>query len=435
MTVTTIKKLEQDLTKFIPEFENVREYLENKHPRIEDLKTKKNLKPFVSIVALELVDAIEYLGFTIKQNIRNQRTLTIKDKKITYFDDNLEAKFDAELELKLLQHNIKYTREAFDKGIKVMMSENSHCPFRDKLKDLKWDGVSRLNNEILNPYFNDVDGVFGDYFRAFLVATVGRIYDGHFQSPVWILGGKQGIGKSYFTKWVASIFGQGGHAERHINPDNKDDLAICCETPIVEIAEAISTFKKDREILKKHFTAGYFYFRNPYGKYNVQRPHLANYIATANLAGMGILKDPTGNRRFIICEMEDINKEYSKDIDLIQLWAEAVQLYNMTKETLHLNYEHLIDTEKRDLINSRFASRPIEYDDLEEIVEYTGNDYDRTKPKEIIEILQTHTGNKDRNILKTIVFEYLSEKYGIKQEKAKLDRIPTNVFKGLRLRK
>jgi predicted P-loop ATPase len=429
---TKKKGFESDVIFFEPKFADVREHLEVKHPRIANLRTQRNQKPIVTIVALELVEAIKYLGFKIKQNIRNQRTLTVKDNQITYFDDNLEAKFDAELELELLNHNLKYGREAFEKGLKVMMADNKLCPFQDKLEKVKWDGTTRLTNEYINQYFKDEDGVFGDYLKAFMVATIGRIYDGYFQSPVWILAGNQGVGKSYFTKWLSSVFGQGGHAERHINPDNKDDLAICCETVIVEIAEAISTFKKDREILKKHFTAGFFYFRNPYGRYNIQRPHCSSYIATANLSGLGILKDPTGNRRFIICEMVDIIKDYSNDIDPIQLWAEAYQIYQTQKASLNLNYESMIDTEKRDLINARFASRPIEYDDLDEIVEYTGDSMDRIKPKDLIDNLQTHTVHKDRNILKAIVYEYLMETHGVKMVKAKLNGVPTNVFKGIK---
>lgn len=419
---------------FVPKFENVREFLKSTYPRINEICNNKNDKALINLITKELINVIEYLGFTVKQNIRNQRTLTIKDNTITYFDDNIEAKFDSDLEEVLMNFNIKYSKLNFDKAIKVMMADNTHCPFIEKLKSLKWDGVERLNSNTLNKYFKDTDEVAGDYIKAFMIATIGRVNDGYFQSPVFIMGGEQGIGKSYFTKWLSKPFGLGGHAERHINPDNKDDLAICCETMIIEIAESINTFKRDREVLKKHFTAGYFYFRNPYAKYNIQRPHCASYIATANLAGLGILKDPTGNRRFIICEMIDIDKSYSKELDIEQLWAEANYIYKSKKDELNSNYELLIDVAKRDFINSRYASRPIEYDDLEELIEYTGDDYDRIKPKVVIDALLQKTNNKDRNILKAIVFEYLLENYNVKQEKAKLGESNTNVFKRIKLK-
>jgi Virulence-associated protein E len=174
-------------------------------------------------------------------------------------------------------------------------------------------------------------------------------------------------------------------------------------------------------------------FRNPYGKYNVQRPHLANYIATANLGGLAILKDPTGNRRFVICEMEEIKREYSKELDPKQLWAEALTIYKEKKEELDNSYEALVDIEKRDLINSRFASRPIEYDYLEDIIEFTGVDTDGLKPKDIIMVLQTHTGNKDGNILKTIIAEYLYENHSLKTTKSRINgESPTNIYKGVR---
>jgi Virulence-associated protein E/Toprim-like len=433
-----IEPITLNIIKTKDDFDNVRDYVEYKHPRIARMASQKNLMPFVGLLAMELVDAIKYYDYEIKENIRNLKALTVKDDVTTYLNDKLEATFNADLEHKLMQYNLKFSKDAFYMALNVMMSSSTYCPFQDKLNNIEWDGVPRLNNAFLNKYFVDVDGIFGEYFRAFLVSAVGRVFDGQFQSPVWILGGKQGLGKSFFVSWLAKdVFGLQGYAERHINPDNKDDLAICCETAIIEIAEAISTFKKDREILKKHFTAGYFYFRNPYGRYNIQRPHLASYIATANLGGLGILKDPTGNRRFIICEMSDIKKEYSKEIDPVQLWAEATFIYNEYKEDLNLNYEPLIDTEKRDSINSRFASRPIEYDDLEEIIEYTGNDEDRLKPKDIIAVLQAHTGNKDRNILKTLLAEFMSEKYGLKTVTSRAGSYKsntTNVYKGVKFK-
>jgi hypothetical protein len=96
----------------------------------------------------------------------------------------------------------------------------------------------------------------------------------------------------------------------------------------------------------------------------------------------------------------------------------------------------MIDIEKRDLINSRFASRPIEYEDLDEIIEYTGFDSDRLKPKQIIDVLGVHTKNKDRNILKSIVADYLFENYEIKIVQARLNgAVPTNVYKGIVFRK
>jgi hypothetical protein len=66
------------------------------------------------------------------------------------------------------------------------------------------------------------------------------------------------------------------------------------------------------------------------------------------------------------------------------------------------------------------------------IVEYTGDSIDRIKPKDLIDNLQTHTGHKDSNILKAIVYEYLMETHGVKMVKAKLNGVPTNVFKGIK---
>jgi predicted P-loop ATPase len=392
----------------------LKDYLIKEHHRLEELK-KWNLK------AKELITAIKYLGYDIKKDIRNQKSLLYQhSQKVDYFNDDNEAKFIIELQDLLAQNSIEYSKENLDLAIRALRADSEFCPLREKLESLKWDGIERLNANFLHQYFSDVDGWFADCLKAFLVGSIGRVFNPRFQSPVWILAGGQGLGKSFFTHWLSKSFGDEFHGEKAIIPEEKDSQDLCCTKLIIEIPESGGTFKKDREILKRHFTTAYFEIRNPYGKYNVQRPHLANYIATLNLTTLGILKDPTGSRRFIITEIEEIKREYSKDIFVNDLWAEAFHLYKNKAENT-LNYEPFIDTDKRDKINERYSSRPLEYEYLDELIAHTGNDGDRIKITDLIEALQNRMNErKDKAIYKTIIADYFQQYYKIKSIRGKM---------------
>jgi predicted P-loop ATPase len=435
---TTKKKgLENDVEFFEPKFNDVREYLEAKHPRISELKKIKE-RHNISLSAFELLDAIKFLKYEVKKNIRNLKTTLIKNNNFEFeFDDDKEALFKAKIEHELLAFNIKFKTETIDNVIKIMRAELEYCPLREKLNSFKWDGVKRLNKEYLNKYFSDKDLYFTDCLLAFLVGTVGRLHNPKFQSPVWIFAGGQGLGKSYFASWLTSPFGDIYYSEKAIDPDDKDSMTLCCEKLIIEIPEAGATFKKDRETLKRHFTQAYFDIRNPYGKYSITRPHLANYIATLNISTLGILKDPTGNRRFMICELEDkigINRDYSKDINPEQLFAEAFLYYKENIDKLTNNYEFCIDVEKRNKINLRFTSRPLEYDFLEDLIEVTDNKYDKVRLTDIVKTLLEKTGEKmPLNLVRNIVIEFILEQYNLRDEMGKIDGSNVRHYKGIKL--
>jgi predicted P-loop ATPase len=87
-----------------------------------------------------------------------------------------------------------------------------------------------------------------------------------------------------------------------------------------------TTRRNDLEALKSFFTMEIFDLRLPWGKRGERFPHRASYIATVN-DGAPFLNDPTGNRRYMVLNMESIDWNYTS-VDVNQLWAEAVYLYN-----------------------------------------------------------------------------------------------------------
>ena len=84
--------------------------------------------------------------------------------------------------------------------------------------------------------------------------------------------------------------------------------------------------KADREALKDFVTKQDATFRPAYGRHAPVKPALASFIGTVNFEG-ALLFDPTGNRRFWPVTLAGLDWNYSQDVDVNQLWAQAYALY------------------------------------------------------------------------------------------------------------
>ncbi|GIV18250.1 MAG: hypothetical protein KatS3mg023_0001 [Armatimonadota bacterium] len=78
--------------------------------------------------------------------------------------------------------------------------------------------------------------------------------------------------------------------------------------------------------------------------------HRASFVATANDAA-DLLRDSTGNRRFVTLHLEGIDWSY-RELDVLQLWSQAVSLYKS-------GFDHTLSHEEaawRDTANARVES-------------------------------------------------------------------------------
>lgn len=232
--------------------------------------------------------------------------------------------------------------------------QNQFHPVEDYLTSLSWDGEDHITT--LCSYFIDKDGIFPLLIRKWLVGAVAKILGKRKgeQNPMLVLDGKQGIGKSRFSWWLCSGIPQ-FYKTSPIYPDNKDHVIDSVSHFIWEVEELGSTIRRaDREALKAFITRENASFRPPYGKYEISKPVTCNYIGTINNES-GFLSDPTGNRRFRVCTIQSIDWNYSKNIDVNRIWAQAVHLFN-TGETSILSTE---ENQTMSEINSRYEVEDI----------------------------------------------------------------------------
>ena len=115
----------------------------------------------------------------------------------------------------------------------------------------------------------------------------------------------------------------------------------------------------------------------------MQGPVLCSLLGTVNNRA-GLLTDPTGNRRFAIVNVKDIDWAYSKDIDMSQVWAQAVELY---KEGTSWNLT-AGETEMRDAMNEEYlVDDPVEAAILA-YFQVTGDEDDMVTSRNVREVLK-----------------------------------------------
>jgi predicted P-loop ATPase len=273
----------------------------------------------------KLVKTIDYrtafndLGYEFRLN-EVTRGVEVNGKQM---DQYLEAKVFCNLREK----GVTCRENAADE-IKYTALDNRYHPIKEYLNSLsRKPGEKDYINELCS-YFT-TDKYFPIWLNRWLIAAVARVFQGA-QCPVLILDGKQEIGKSKFAAWLCSSNKIREYfTEGPINPESKDTRIRATQSWIWEVPEFGATTKKsDIDLLKGFITLQHITERAPYSKQDEKRPMLACFMGTINNGHAGFLKDPTGNRRFLVTEIQEIDwKGYTEHCSPDNIWAQAVAAY------------------------------------------------------------------------------------------------------------
>lgn len=301
------------------------------------VKTKEYFAQFKKLdyeFALNLVDDTIYIRRNGKQEILSDIEFSVIYRAIV--DSGMPAR----------ENDVRHS-------IHTAAKNNAFHPVRDYLDSLSWDGQPHISR--LADHFTDKYNIFPLYLRKWLIGAVARVYLRGAQNPMLVLDGKQGIGKSYFVRWLTpslEMFNEGP-----IQPDNKDDQLRLMSVWIWEVKELGATFRKsDLEALKSFLTLESVRTRRPYGRYDIYKPAITSFIGTINNVE-GFLSDPSGSRRFNITQILSIDWSYKDTINRDQVWAEAVAAF-LDREDWMLSSE---EQKIRDAINEDYAVEdPIE---------------------------------------------------------------------------
>ncbi len=262
------------------------------------------------------------------------------------------------------------SRSNIAEHVKVIADVNTFNPVLEWITSKPWDGISRIDALADTVKCKDHEFFRTVLLRRWLISAVAAVAyeeivpegeDPNWRTGFWSKGvltlqGAQDLGKTSWFRRLApphmKVFLDG----ESLDPTNKDSVMRCVSHWLVELGELDSTLKRDIAALKAFITKREDTLRRPFDRLDTKYPRRTVFCASVN--GDKFLRDDTGNGRFWVVEVEDLDHEH--DIDVQQVWAEALALYAAGEQW------HLKPVEKAhlDTGNERFR----QVDPIEELI-------------------------------------------------------------------
>lgn len=228
-----------------------------------------------------------------------------------------------------------------------------HKPLKLLIEPPKWDGVDRMVKIFTHLKFkNDSDVVSmdtaWDLFKEWCANIFRRIEDPMNQNRILIFRGPQGIGKDHFIK---TVIGKAlGHYFINLEPKDKniENFIAIHGKMLCNISEFDETNKMTLSSVKNLITTDTQTLRLPYEPAAKEYIFHCTFFSSCNFES--ILRDPSGNRRFCIFDIEAINHGYSTLVlgHEQQLLAEMHQWYldgHFASKQSHAELKRVIDLE------------------------------------------------------------------------------------------
>ena len=175
--------------------------------------------------------------------------------------------------------------------------------------------------------------------EKWLLNTANIVYNRGYSNTegCLVLQGPQGCGKTSFIK--AIIPPKFLKTGLDLNPSETDSIRKCIKYWVVELGELDSTMKSDQAKLKAFITESIDEYRIPYSISPVRYNRTTSFFGTVNKSNF--LKDETGDRRYWVIPIEEVNLNRLRKININQLWGEVMSLLPYNLNNLNLNKEEL----------------------------------------------------------------------------------------------
>ena len=257
----------------------------------------------------------EYLN-SPKRDILTGQLKTFHEGQWTSADDRLdvlkaEAHLNPELNISkgAIQDVLAKYRDSLEPSLLVDLPD--------------WDGRDRIKEicQYLSPK-NCGQAHVEEYIKAWGADMFRRLENPRHQNKILILKGGQGLGKDML---INSLIGGLQHYADNLTITNDEtDMKVgCSELLVVKISEFDRTNKAHPALIKELITADTFYLRKKFGRTHKRVSARSSFIASSNTDDF--LRDHTGNRRYVIIDLEGINWAYPSD-QSSQILAQMRQL-------------------------------------------------------------------------------------------------------------
>lgn len=196
--------------------------------------------------------------------------------------------------------------------IKPHFSEFEYKQKAQLLVDIpEWDGRDRIAEMAAWVRLNKIAGIssasFAELLKEWCSKMFERLVDPMIQNRILVLTGDQGKGKDSWTSLLIDGLGQFAVNLSVVSGD-KDTFLSLHTGLVMRISEFDKTAKTEVSVLKDIITTPRTNIRAPYDTDTKIRFARCSFISSANIAN--ILRDYTGNRRFLIFEIDHIDFVY-----------------------------------------------------------------------------------------------------------------------------
>lgn len=192
-----------------------------------------------------------------------------------------------------------------------------------------WDGTTdHIGRFLAMVHCKGVEpGMFDFYARRWLVGMISSVLDEKaVNHEILVLLGRQGTYKtSFMNSILPPCLRRYYCVKTNAQRMGKDDALALTENILINMEEIDTMTRSEVNQLKAMASIPYINERPPYGRNKVRLPHIASFCATGN--NLQFLTDNTGNRRWLVFEIESIDNPLTASICYEGIYAQLKSLY------------------------------------------------------------------------------------------------------------
>lgn len=209
----------------------------------------------------------------------------------------------------------------------------------------RWNGKDNFNEvcKTITLDRNESPVFFENMLKKHLIRAVKCALEPDYTNRmVFTLFGAQEKGKSHFIKWLSP---KDCYSSETVDPSQKDSILSLARYLILNMEELDGLNKKEVSKLKAFISKQDIVQRIVFGKHDRKFIRIASLFASTNSSD--ILVD-TSNTRWLFLKVKDFDwKQRNKNLDPLQLWAQAKYLYEQDSDSGELTIEEKQERESR----------------------------------------------------------------------------------------
>ena len=240
-----------------------------------------------------------------------------------------------------------------------------HNVFEEYFKKLpQWDGKTDYIQQLANYLETNDRERLNNHFKKWLVRTVRNSIDEYYfnKQCLVLVSNKQNSGKSTFCRFLCPKPLKNYIVET-IGTDKDSHVAIT-ENFLINLDELSQAGKAEINAFKSMFSKDKVKARLTYDKRPTVHARRASFIGSTDR--WEFLTDENGSVRWLCFNIDSINWDYKKEVDIDKVWAQAYALYKKgdyyydltveeIKENDHINRQYQINSPERDLLLKFFT--------------------------------------------------------------------------------